>query len=279
MTKFSKYIILIISLLIARAGYAQSDTSSKISLTLTKVNLSSLITNIESQTYFHFYYDSVALGNIEISYTTTPKKITTALAEIFTPLGIQFYFDNQNNIFLTKSKLLSLQISDNFFTGKKQTGSNTTKDLAFDTEEIGPIQEALVDKKIYEIGDKALSGTKNIIALAGFIKDNKTGEPVGGASVYIDKPRIGVTTDQYGFYTISLPKGRHILNVQSIGMRDVKRQVVLYSDGNMDMDLQGSIMSLKRVVISSQKMSNVRGTQMGVQKLDIKTVKQVPVVF
>jgi hypothetical protein len=62
-------------------------------------------------------------------------------------------------------------------------------------------------------------------------------------------------------------------------MRDVKRQIVLYSNGNMDVDLQGSIMSLKRVVISAQKISNVRGTQMGVQKLDIKTVKQVPVVF
>ena len=112
-----------------------------------------------------------------------------------------------------------------------------------------------------------------------FIKDNKTGEPVGGASVYIDKPRIGASTDQYGFYSISLPKGRHILNIQSIGMRDVKRQIVLYSNGNMDVDLQGSIMSLKRVVISAQKISNVRSTQMGVQKLDIKTVKQVPVVF
>ena len=129
------------------------------------------------------------------------------------------------------------------------------------------------------MGDKNLSGTQNIITLAGYIKDSKTGEPVGGSSVYIDKPRIGATTDQYGFYSISLPKGRHILNIQSIGMRDVKRQIVLYSNGNMDVDLQGSIMSLKRVVISAQKISNVRGTQMGVQKLDIKTVKQVPVVF
>jgi len=267
------------ALVFASTSYAQSDTSSKISLELNNASLYSVVEKIESQTYFHFYYDSSSLGNFTISYTTTSKKITTALAEIFTPLGIQFYFDNQNNIFLTKSKLLSLAINDYFFTGKKQTSLITSKDIAFDTEEIGPIQEALVDKKIYEVGDKALSGTQNIIALAGYIKDSKTGEPVGGASVYIDKPRIGATTDQYGFYSISLPKGRHILNIQSIGMRDVKRQIVLYSNGNMDLDLQGSIMSLKRVVISAQKISNVRGTQMGVQKLDIKTVKQVPVVF
>ena len=267
------------ALFLASTSYAQSDTSSKISLEVNNASLYSLVEKIESQTYFHFFYDSSSLGNFTISYTTAPKKITTALAEIFTPLGIQFYFDNQNNIFLTKSKLLSLAINDYFFTGIKQTSLTVSNDLAFETEEIGPIQEALVDKKVYEVGDKALSGTQNIIALAGYIKDSKTGEPVGGASVYIDKPRIGASTDQYGFYSISLPKGRHILNIQSIGMRDVKRQIVLYSNGNMDVDLQGSIMSLKRVVISAQKISNVRGTQMGVQKLDIKTVKQVPVVF
>jgi hypothetical protein len=267
------------ALFLANFSYAQSDTSSKISLELTNASLFSLVEKIESQTYFHLFYDSSSLGNFTISYTTAPKKITTALAEIFTPLDIQFYFDNQNNIFLTKSKLLSLAIDDYFFSGKKQTSLNVNKDLAFDNEEIGPIQEALVDKKVYEIGDKTLSGSQNIITLAGYIKDSKTGEPVGGSSVYIDNPKIGATTDQYGFYSISLPKGRHILNIQSIGMRDVKRQIVLYSNGNMDVDLQGSIMSLKRVVISAQKISNVRGTQMGVQKLDIKTVKQVPVVF
>jgi len=117
-------------------SYAQSDTSSKISLELNNVSLHSVVEKIESQTYFHFYYDSSSLGNFTINYTTASKKINTALAEIFTPLGIQFYFDHQNNIFLTKSKLLSLAINDYFFTGIKQTSFNDSKDLSFDTEEI-----------------------------------------------------------------------------------------------------------------------------------------------
>ena len=274
-----KYIIVCLSIINASNSFAQSDTSATLTLDLKSASLSTVVRSIESQTYFHFFYDSASIGSLSFTYNTSPKKITAALTELLIPYGINFYFDNQNNIFLTKSKLLTLQLSDNFFTGKKQAAINTGKDFAFEQEELGPIQEALLDKKLYEIGDKALSGSQNIIALAGYIKDSKTGEPIGGASVYIDKPRIGVSTDQYGFFSISLPKGRHILNIQSIGMRDVKRQIALYSDGNMNVDLQGSIMSLKRVVISSQKISNVRGTQMGVQKLDIKTVKQVPVVF
>jgi hypothetical protein len=47
----------------------------------------------------------------------------------------------------------------------------------------------------------------------------------------------------------------------------------------MNVNTIGSIMTLKKVIISSQKLSNVRSSIMGVQKLDIKTVKQIPVVF
>ena len=115
--------------------------------------------------------------------------------------------------------------------------------------------------------------------MAGYVPDAKTGEPVIGASIYIDKPRIGVASDQYGYYTISLPKGRHILNIQSIGMKDTRRQILLQGDGKMNIDLQGQVMMLKNVIVSAQKLSNVKGMEMGVQKIDIKTIKQVPVVF
>src|SRR5207344_3145622 len=47
----------------------------------------------------------------------------------------------------------------------------------------------------------------------------------------------------------------------------------------MNIEMQGQVQMLKNVIISAEKMKNIRGVQMGVQKLDIKTLKQVPVVF
>ena len=132
---------------------------------------------------------------------------------------------------------------------------------------------------MYEIGDKSSPNQPRVITIAGYVRDAKTGEPVAGASVYIDNPHIGGATDQYGYYSLSLPRGRHIINIQSIGMRDTRRQIILYNDGRMNIDLQGTIITLKKVIISAQKLNNVKGTQMGLQKIDIKTIKQVPVVF
>ena len=62
-------------------------------------------------------------------------------------------------------------------------------------------------------------------------------------------------------------------------MKDTRRQIQLYGDGKMNIDLQGQVMVLKNVTVSAEKINNIRGVQMGVQKLDIKTLKQVPVVF
>ncbi len=107
----------------------------------------------------------------------------------------------------------------------------------------------------------------------------KQENPLAGVSIYTDNPRVGVSSDQYGYYAISLSKGRHILNIQSIGMKDTRRQILLLGDGKMNIDLNGQVMMLKNVIVSAEKMSNIRGVNMGVQKLDIKTLKQVPVVF
>ncbi|HTQ28169.1 MAG TPA: carboxypeptidase-like regulatory domain-containing protein, partial [Puia sp.] len=115
--------------------------------------------------------------------------------------------------------------------------------------------------------------------IAGYIRDGKTGESISGAAVYIDNPPIGAVTDQYGFFSFTLPRGRHVLKISSVGMKDTKRQVMLYSDGRLNIELFEFVPSLKTITVISEKNSNVKRSQMGVEKLTIKTIKQVPVVF
>ena len=70
-----------------------------------------------------------------------------------------------------------------------------------------------------------------------------------------------------------------MLSIQGMGIKDTRRQVVLHSDGKLNIEVQQQVMTLKNVTMSAQKISNIRSAQMGVQKIDIKTIKQVPVVF
>ncbi|NCU05240.1 MAG: TonB-dependent receptor, partial [Chitinophagaceae bacterium] len=142
-----------------------------------------------------------------------------------------------------------------------------------------PTGNAALENKLYEVGDKNAANRQTTVTIAGYVRDAKTGEPVAGASVYINRSGFGATTDQYGYYSLSLPKGRHVLFIQSLGMSDTRRQVLLHGDGKLNIDLLSKVMTLKNITISAQKINNIKGTQMSVQKIDIKTIKQVPVVF
>ena len=258
--------------------HAQLDTAQKISLSLNNASLFDLVKSIEDQTEYRFYFDTAQLSKQTYSIEISKAPLSQVLVTLLTPYKIYAIIDKEGYIFLSKDPLLNLMLPNAYFTGIQKNNVSGNINNFIEPDDPMNAQVSLADNKLYEIGEKSLAAA-NIITVAGYIKDLRTGEPVAGASIYIDKPRIGVSSDQNGYYAISLPRGKHILNIQSLGIRDIKRQIVLYSDGKMDIDATGSIMSLKKVVISAQKISNVRGTIMGVQKLDIKTVKQVPVVF
>jgi hypothetical protein len=69
------------------------------------------------------------------------------------------------------------------------------------------------------------------------------------------------------------------LNIKALGIQDTKRNLMVYSDGKLDIEIQTQVLSLREVVISAEKSANVRNVQMGVEKLSISSIKQVPVAF
>jgi len=264
-------------------SYGQKDTGILITVSLKDTSIEKLVADIEKQCPVRFYYDSSRMDSVRITVSAAAQPLKSVLDQAFSNTELHYTSDNAGHIFITKGYALNLALPDEFF-AVKTNGSRLPVLVADagdynDSDEVRVTQKAVLENKLYEIGDKLITNPAPVVAMAGYVRDAKTGEPIVGASVFIDKPRIGGTTDQYGYYSLSLPRGRHILNVQSISMRDTRRQVVLYSDGKMNIDMQGTVITLKRVIIAAQKLSNVKSTQMGLQKIDIKTIKQVPVVF
>ncbi len=62
-------------------------------------------------------------------------------------------------------------------------------------------------------------------------------------------------------------------------MKDTKRELQLYSEGKLNIEMNEYIASLKAVTVVNDRRSNLRGTQMGVDKVSIKTIKQLPSRF
>jgi hypothetical protein len=127
----------------------------------------------------------------------------------------------------------------------------------------------------------AAAQSKAKYTISGTIKDKSTGETLIGASVSFLQPRgIGVATNAYGFYSISMPEGRYTVIASYTGYKVDTIQVDLHKDVSINIGMKTSESQLKEVVVSAQHQAdNITKTPAGVQKLSIEEIKNVPVLF
>jgi len=117
--------------------------------------------------------------------------------------------------------------------------------------------------------------------ISGIVKDARNGETLFGASVYLKTTSIGVLTNEYGFYSISAPKGTYTLVISYLGYDNVINEIEFKSDQKLDFELTENSTQLKEVLITSSESEEVsiKKPQMSVLKLNTTTIKQVPVVL
>nr|WP_319401609.1 TonB-dependent receptor [uncultured Carboxylicivirga sp.] len=122
--------------------------------------------------------------------------------------------------------------------------------------------------------------TKDLFTISGTLKDATTGEALIGATIYIKETQGGNITNVYGFYSISLPAGNYHLVYAYLGYNSVEKEISHFQNQVINLELSPASESIDEIVVTSQrKDANVREPQMGVEKLQSKTIKNVPVLM
>jgi hypothetical protein len=227
---------------------------------------------------YHFFYEASELDSFSVNLQVKQVPFNELLRRLFLHSSFHFAIDSLHYVIVSKHALPT-GLEAGFFSRKNlENDTLSVTDLAEETPGKEKIKSS-AENRLYEIGIKTNTIGNGKATLAGYVRDVKNGEPIIGASVYLDTLSIGVTTDQFGYYSLTLRRGRHTLHISSAGMKDTRRQVMLYSDGKLNIELSDYVASLKAVTVVSEKNSNTKRIQMGVEKLNIKTIKQVATVF
>ena len=257
---------------------AKAQQESLINGNFTGLTFEEFANLIESKTFYHFYFNPRFTDSLTIAVTANNQPIGKVLDQIFVGANLHYAIDTDHNIYITEERKILADLPDDFFgTGVAQP-SRKSADFDYTLYEKRERQRKLAETKLYSIGTKT-GNLQGNASMAGYVRDAASGSPVIGASVFIENPMIGGATDQFGYYSITLPKGRHELKIKSMGMKSTERQIMLYSDGKFNIELDEEVTPLKEVVIQSQRDVRVSDLQMGMEKLDIKTMKQMPLAL
>jgi hypothetical protein len=124
------------------------------------------------------------------------------------------------------------------------------------------------------------ASAQNKFTITGYVKDSLSGETLIGATVSINGKNNGIASNQYGFFSITLPANNYTLSCTYVGYDS--KQINISFQKNMEFNflLSPKFSTNKEVVISSvRKDANVKNAQMGRVSLSMDQVKSLPVIF
>jgi len=227
--KKSLYIVMMMCLLSGWTVRAQRT----VDLDFRQVTLNVVFDAIERQTGQPVYRQPLETDSMVVSVHSEKEEPLVALRRALegTPFQVSSY---SGAFFVLRDNTLMTSLPENFFLReKRREGDGDEEGSGISLMAGRKQQKATSENKVYEIGD-ASGKAADRVTVTGNISDFKTGEPMVGVAVFVKDPMIGATTDAYGYYTLRLPPGRHELYIQGMGMKDTRRQIMLYSDGKLD---------------------------------------------
>ena len=127
---------------------------------------------------------------------------------------------------------------------------------------------------------QATAQTKQTFSLSGTVRDKNSGETLAGATVsFPERPGMGVVTNAYGYYSITLPNGNYSVVVSFSGYLPDTNRIDLHRNIVLNGMLSAGGSALQQVVVAARKGVNILKTPPGVQRLSMTDIKEVPVLL
>lgn len=253
--------------------HGNADTL-RIDLTFSDTEFTEFVRLVESRYPLRFHYRQDWIRTIRITDTTCQHQLKTILENAFKGKHIYHYADRFGNIIITKDHPLHTLPAD-FFKAEPDLDDQTAN-LSTPSDEIPTQPDHHTGQVIRIDGHGEGSRDASEITLSGRIREAETGEPITGAVVFVEDTETGVITDLNGYYLLPLSEGAHIIRFHSLGRKDVIHEVEIHSAGSLDVELEEKISRLKGVEIVAENTRNVTRLQMGLDKVDIRTIRELP---
>jgi hypothetical protein len=221
----------------------------------------------ESQLKVKFYYKDEWVTDLKLADFSGSKSLSELLDNLFRGRSLYYYIDDEGNVIITKN--YAVKFSD------KQAD---TEGSFIPPTDYGDNQEGMKmsGNTFIDIGNPADRYKSGNVIVSGYITNKDTKEPVAGVTVLIQKLALGTLSNAYGYYTITLPRGIHLLQFSFIGMREKIINLNLNGAGELNVEMNSMLIPLKETVVSAQKNMTLQRFEVGAEKINITSFRLLP---
>ncbi|MCL6265474.1 TonB-dependent receptor [Flagellimonas myxillae] len=265
-------------------GLAQNQ-ENRISVQFDNLPLKEAIVKLQTSTTYTFYYIDDWMGSKRVSGNFERASIGEVLDHLFAETDLNYHIMEGRRVILTKGSVIYDQLPDNFFpsTVIDSTQSLVVENIAAD--DMLPIlqgtsQEAIrKSNAIIKIGREDRNSSRRSATLQGRAMNRATQRPILDLAVVVKQTGSGTTTNAQGYYSIEVPLGRNQITVSGLGYRGEQKELMVYGDGQLNFELTESFEVLDEVVVEGNRNRNIEQTIGGVLQLEMKEIKNIPLVL
>ncbi len=122
--------------------------------------------------------------------------------------------------------------------------------------------------------------TPKSATISGFVRDAKNGETLTGAVIYPEEiPTVGIATNSYGYFSLTLPVGKYSLIVRFLGYKTKTIPLDLKENTQMSFDMEEESVALKEVTITGEKNNNNVVQSELISKINVREIQNIPVIL
>ncbi len=275
-----KFFTLILFSYLAASAFAQSS-DIVFSGNFNQTSFSDFVTKVESSTNVRFFFDMDLIKDIKVTASGNELKLSEVLRTTFLSSEIRFMIDKYRNVIIYAGVAPFIEKLPEY----TESGKNSDAGGQKEKQALTNAEKKYLEGKTTGENETLICGTqkqsvpgKNCV-VRGRMTDAETGEPLIGATLFIQETGTGVATDGDGYFRIILKTGKYTAKLSCISMKEKQVNLEVYSDGNLPIKMEKKLISISEVTITGNKNDNVEGIQMGFDKVTTKNMKEIPVAL
>lgn len=114
-------------------------------------------------------------------------------------------------------------------------------------------------------------------SISGYVKDKSNGESAPGATILIKEIKKATSANQYGFYSLTVPKGQYTVVFSLLGYKTYTQSINLEKNISLNINLNSAEEQLGEVEVTTDKPDqNIQSSQMSSINLDMTEIKKIP---
>jgi hypothetical protein len=239
----------------------------KITWDYTDLTFKEFVSRAENQYKLRFYYKDEWVNELKPGNFNGIVSLTEFLNALFKGASLYYFIDDAGNVIITKN--FAVKFSDN------QDDENLNyipPSNYYDVQD----RNQMAGNAFFDIGNPADKNKQGNVTISGYITDSDTKEPVSGVTVFNQKLSAGTISNEFGHYSLTLPRGAHLLQFSFIGMKGKMININLYGTGELNVDMKSMLIPLKETVVSAQKNVVLQRYETGIEKINIASFKLLP---